>query len=518
MKTQWITRRTIAALTAVTMTLVAFSPGGSRLIAGLFRQERCELPRRMPCNDCSFGFNRTIWRPWGVCCESSPGYWSADPVYELSPAHQPAPRHSLESDSAVPADSPATGQPLQRQPRDLSDTPAIPMIEDDEPSPAPQPGGSDDLPPILSGPSPGYSVPDQSTFIPEQSPVTDGAVSGDGRSRPSSSRPSRPARQAPVSPEVRSIAPQVMPPTPNDTSPVNARPFSGPDHSASGAAGAARGPFSPHSPIRSAPAGPVFAPGSNRPLPPAGIGAEQPPGDYSEYIPLPDADSIPKTLPLPNPADRTRRPLHRTPPREASPPAGDSFDPNRIPLPQPETRPVVSPPDAPGVTQTGNPFFDHRYSGFRTLPTAPSDDAPLLWSESSSDRLAAARLSARHRTSSRHRELTGSGAVTPISGQSRVSSDSQWRPMSTVAIPTATDSSHRIWRRGTDDAAERPPRKAAAGRGLYVNSFHHDSEQPARRDGLGRSPGPEPFSQWQPVRTVAGRAQATAHSSRLTRR
>ena len=49
------------------------------LLAGLFDKDRCELPKRVPCGDCSFGYSRTSWRPWGTCCEARPA--QAVPVF-----------------------------------------------------------------------------------------------------------------------------------------------------------------------------------------------------------------------------------------------------------------------------------------------------------------------------------------------------------------------------------------------------------------------------------------------------
>ncbi|MDA0589433.1 MAG: hypothetical protein O3C17_15630, partial [Planctomycetota bacterium] len=42
--------------------------------AGLFdnlfhKKNRCELPRRVPARDCTFGYFPTNWRPWDTCCD-----------------------------------------------------------------------------------------------------------------------------------------------------------------------------------------------------------------------------------------------------------------------------------------------------------------------------------------------------------------------------------------------------------------------------------------------------------------
>ncbi len=64
MKNQWMKRRSVAALATGAVALAAFSGSQSGLLAGLFEKDRCELPKRVPCGDCSFGYSRTSWRPW----------------------------------------------------------------------------------------------------------------------------------------------------------------------------------------------------------------------------------------------------------------------------------------------------------------------------------------------------------------------------------------------------------------------------------------------------------------------
>ena len=352
MKNQWMKRRSVAALATGAVALAAFSGSQSGLLAGLFEKDRCELPKRVPCGDCSFGYSRTSWRPWGTCSET-----------QAVPIHVPGGGYS-----------PLDGMPystIPAEPHDGSRT----IIESTPHYVGPSTGEEHPLP-ILSDPPPGATTspadPRSGQLLPqEEAPLAPNVRSIEA---PVQSRPgdvtSSPAPDAlrddgqqssqyrgPVEDPIRGLLPGTgyspLPDGPSSVTDVtrDSLPPSGPSPNLNDSDPTLESP-----PFTSAPR------------------QSQPETDYSEYIPLPNADSTPKSLPLPNPADRAGNRTGSTLPAESVPdretPADsaiESFDPGTLPLPESGTRPATPSPEEPGVTQ----FYSEPdpYPGFRVLPT-----------------------------------------------------------------------------------------------------------------------------------------------------
>ncbi len=292
--------------------------------------------------------------------------------------------------------SPLDGLPYSTIPAEPHD--GSPVIIESTPQYVGPSTGGEYLSPILSDPSPGVTVlpadPQQDQLLPlEQAPFAPGVRSIDApvQSRPGdvTSAPApgafREERQqssqyrGPVEDPIRGLLPGVgYSPLSDDRSPVtdgsrNSLPVSEEPLAPGNSDATLESP-----PFTSAP----------RP--------SQPETDYSEYIPLPNADSTPKSLPLPNPADRAGNRTGSTPPVESAPEretptdsAIESFDPGTLPLPESGTRPATSPsPEEQGVTQ----FYSEPdpYPGFRVLPTVSDGRAQFRSTQSRVERRPAA--------------------------------------------------------------------------------------------------------------------------------
>ena len=352
MKIQRMKRRSVAALATGAVALATFGGSQSGLLAGLFEKDRCELPKRVPCGDCSFGYSRTSWRPWGTCREEQ-----AVPVFVPGGGY-----------------SPLDGMPYSTIPVEPHDGSQV--IIESTPYYADPSTGGEHLPPILSDPPPGATVSPADPRFDQQLPQDPAPFAPDVRSIdvPTQSRPgdapSSPATDAfreerqqssqyrgPVEDPIRGLLPGTgYSPLSDGQTPVTDASRNSPPISESLSHPDESGPTFESPPFTSAPR------------------QSQPETDYSEYIPLPNADSAPKSLPLPNPADRagnrtiSPRPTEAVPERETpADSAIEAFDPGTLPLPESGTRPATSSPEEPGVTQ----FYSEpdRYPGFRILPT-----------------------------------------------------------------------------------------------------------------------------------------------------
>ena len=369
MKIQWMKRRSVAALATGAVALATFGGSQSGLLAGLFEKDRCELPKRVPCGDCSFGYSRTSWRPWGTCCET-----------QAVPVHVPGGGYS-----------PLDGMPYSTIPAEPHDGSRV-IIESTPYHVGPSTGG-EHLPPILSDPPPGVSV---SPAAPQQDQLL-------------------PPEQAPFAPDVRSIDV----PTPSRPGDVPSGAALDTFRGERQQSNQYRGPV--EDPIRGLLPGTGYSPQSDgrspatdsspNSLPPSGSSSRltnpgptfesppftsaprqsQPETDYSEYIPLPNADSAPKSLTLPNPADRGGNPTDSPRPTKAVPeretPADSAievFDPGTLPLPESGTRPATSSPADPGVTQLQS--APDPYADFQVLPSIRDGKPQLPSTQSRVDR------------------------------------------------------------------------------------------------------------------------------------
>jgi hypothetical protein len=339
-------RRTAVAIAAGSLGLAAFGSSNTGLFAGLFDKGKCELPKRQPGGDCSFGYHRTVWRPWGTCCETS--------IPEFSGGTRYVPLGTYSPLNAAPY---ATQPNLHGEPPIVvGPSPAGNVLRDAGPSAVPE--YSQQLPPILT--EPGYASP--------------GSSAGERHGEAQIPLPTRP--------DVRSIeSPPV--PTPSD------QPFQPPQPPRRSSDEPIRGlrPDPTYSQPRSA------LPRGIRPPAVAQPPATSPPTtDYSEYIPLPTAEPVPQSLPLPNPAARSglnaeprpaQQPVQSAAPKSGPtftdeappvaepassvPPADNSFNPNGLPLPEPGTRPDLIESIEPGVSRYMPHSDNDRFRDYRPL-------------------------------------------------------------------------------------------------------------------------------------------------------
>ena len=481
MTIQWMKRRSVAALATGAVALATFGGSQSGLLAGLFDKDRCELPKRVPCGDCSFGYSRTSWRPWGTCCEARPA--QAVPVF--------VPRGGY---------SPLDGMPYSTIPSDPHEESQF-IIESTSQYIAPSSDGKN-LAPILSEPSPG----------PVVSPVDP--------------RPDQllPQDQSPLAPEVRSIEAPVQsrpgeapsaptPGTPRDAAPPgqtrNSNEYRGPveDPIRGLLPGAGYSPLpGAQSPVTDVPQNSL--PASDSPSSPADSGPtfesapvtpapREPQTDYSEYIPLPNADSPPRSLTLPNPADRpgirtdAPRSLDAVPEREAqAAPANESFAPETLPLPESGTRPESSLPDEPGVSRYRSSPADDPYSDFRVLPSVSGGKLQF------------------HGTPSRVDRRPSSG---PVFEEDRVTRTSAERVSRFVQELTPR---RRESHRGSSSASQVWSSDRA---GTLESEYQPAEWKPLRRStNTSQSTTDQPASGWRTMRTVTD-AQSTGSSSQRRR-
>jgi hypothetical protein len=514
MRIQWMRRRTAVALAAGTVALAAIGSSGSGLLAGLFDKDRCELPKRVPCGDCSFGYSRTAWRPWGTCCEtpspqafSNPvsvpngAYYSSDGIYSPAIEAPKSPYH------AVPHD----GTPI------IIESPGAAIGNGYSPA------GPRDQTPILSKPTPVRRTDPATNESQFQAPL--------------------PVEQPPFAPDVRSIESPVpsgetslaTPPRP----PHDPRNIQQPLISSPESARQYRGPI--EDPIRGLLPGSGYSPtpGSGTPAPvtnaprsstPAfdeqrrpAVNAPQddpspfassrraaPQADYSEYIPLPTAEPVPRSIPLPNPADRAHNraepsvpqdtnPLQQSPVQQSAP-GGDQFDPGTLPLPQSGTRPGAPSADS-AASQTGILRPHDPYADYRPLPTATESKPGFQPARPGFEQLPSAgpvfeedrvtRTSA-ERVSRHVQKLTPRQSAEP--GEARSAS----RPLSTPSVAVPARSAHQ-------PVAAEPE---------YVVPDWKPLSDPAK---TYRSTVPEPARDWRTLQTPTGNRAAPANSEQQSR-
>lgn len=66
----WNLKTTSFVIASVSAAFATWTTCDAGLFDNLFhRKEKCELPRRAPACDCSFGYFPTNWRPWDTCCD-----------------------------------------------------------------------------------------------------------------------------------------------------------------------------------------------------------------------------------------------------------------------------------------------------------------------------------------------------------------------------------------------------------------------------------------------------------------
>jgi len=416
-------RRSAVALAAGAVALAAFSGTEAGLLSDLFEKDRCELPKRAPCGDCSFGYARTSWRPWGTCCEARP----AQAVPMSVPGGVYSPLDGMPY-STIPVD------PHDGSPAIIESTPYGPGPHSIEPSPR-----QDELPPILSQPAsrtpyspvdPSYDQPLPPQHAPLNAPLSpdvrsiEDPVPSPPGNVPPGLPPQAPGNAAsstlrqdlrdrqqnsnqyrgPVEDPIRGLLPGTgYAPQPGGHPPVTGGPQNFPTTpgTPSSAVNSRSTPTGADSPVRSSPASPAPAPAPSAPrqpqpqtqpqsgMPPQPGTRPQSGTDYSEYIPLPNAEPVPRSLPIPNPADRARarsdaQPSPEpAPQREVAPEESkiESFLPGTLPLPESGTRPAASPADA-GVTSLPPASGLNPYADYRVLPSV-SDFQPQLRSAQS---------------------------------------------------------------------------------------------------------------------------------------
>lgn len=77
----WTFKKSGMAVVSASAAFATWTSCDAGLFQKLFqKQETCEVPRRAPERDCSFGYFPTNWQPWNTCCEQTmaagggPGY------------------------------------------------------------------------------------------------------------------------------------------------------------------------------------------------------------------------------------------------------------------------------------------------------------------------------------------------------------------------------------------------------------------------------------------------------------
>ncbi len=405
-------RRTAVVIAAGSLALAAFGSSNSGLFAGLFTKDKCELPKRQPGGDCSFGYHRTSWRPWGTCCET--------PIPEFPGGTRYVP------DSTY---SPINTAPYSARPDLHGQTPIIigpspdgDVLLDADPSLSPE--NSQDLAPILN--EPGYTRPS----------TNEGDPGGESQI------------PLPTAPNVRSIESQPAAPEPS------AQPNTPPEQTRSSIEDPIRGLLPDPTYSQPRPSSPSQA----RPqavTPPA---AARSTTDYSEYIPLPTADSVPQSLPLPNPAARAgvnagARPVQSAVPQsgpvftDEEPPVDNVLKPNGLPMPQPGTRPDQIEAIDPDVSRYVPHSSDDRYRDYRPLQSSVKRPRRSLSSHAGFEELpsatqfrrdAIARASAQRFSGSTPRYQFDRPTTDAVSSgrrfeQSAADEIPEWRPMSNSA-------------------------------------------------------------------------------------
>lgn len=406
MRIQWMKRRTVVALTAGTVALAVFSHSGSGLIAGLFSKDKCELPKRKPCGDCSFGYARTVWRPWGTCCETTSPQFSREPVFVPGGSYTPLYETPYSTVRGAPHDG---SRVIIVSPPHSVDLPSdnassLPAYSNESP-----PAGTHELPPILSGPgTDDRTVPIGAADSESQIPPLQGLA---------------PPRQGyvPLSPNVRSIESPVLSDQPQVPS-NNQTPASREELPTLQQSSPNQDHGSHEDPIRGLLPGSSDLPTQNNTLPvtaapqnsiPEFNGSllqsntisqfetplftpsprqSEPPTDYSEYIPLPTGDSIPESQSLPDlgkrdGSQRARPSVQATLP-ETSPPASETVDPG---VGQFSTHPSHDPyadyRTLPSATEF-RPQFNRTRPGFEELPSAATAYSNERVTRTSAERVA----------------------------------------------------------------------------------------------------------------------------------
>ncbi|MBI1314171.1 hypothetical protein GC176_22990 [bacterium] len=507
MRIHWMTHRTAVALTAGTVTLAALSQSSSGLLAGLFSKDKCELPKRIPCGDCLYGYARTVWRPWGTCCDNSVQPYAQQPLFVPGHAYTPLPEtpYSTAPYSASPY-SPVPGTPYDGAPIIIDSLPGLvePPYHDASPQPAysnPSPADSSELTPILPGPSPGGAAspivaPNSESLIPD--PRRQPTPSSNVRSieTPAPNPQPLPPANSQAFPEQQELPLRQQPALNQYRGPIEdpirgllpGMSFAAPQNSASPVTGALQNSEGPsfaddglRPDARFQSAAPALTPGSKR---------SQPATDYSEYIPLPNASSIPQSLPLPDPAERSgrhdvRQPV-ASPQQDVSPSTSHSFDADTIPLPQSGTRPGNPSSLDPDVGQHRPQSPRDPYEGYQTLPTATEVKPQIDHSRPGFEELpSVGPVSDRER-------------VTQTSAEHFVNRELLSRPQKPAQpVPVRSEQSQRILELQTDPepACEVPDWKP-----LSDPSKTYRSTAPAR----GRD--------WRTLQTPAGKPAPTATS------
>jgi hypothetical protein len=157
----WNLKQTSLIVASASAVFAAWTTCDAGLFDSLFhRTGKCELPRRAPARDCSFGHFPTNWRPWDTCCDqpqnapSSPTYYSEGSV---------APYDTLPKSEAIYEGQPLT-VPAESFPPTSRDWPAGTIIA----PPVGQP-----LNPGLESPIPVPSTgPIRNSFPETQQPAT----------------------------------------------------------------------------------------------------------------------------------------------------------------------------------------------------------------------------------------------------------------------------------------------------------------------------------------------------------